>query len=167
MRFIILALWTFLALLLQTTILGSFTIQGVIPDILLVLVIFYALFNGSNKGTFYGVICGLLEDLYIGRLIGINAISKGITAYIIGRMQGNVFKENLWVGIISVVGGTLLNSFIMFVLSIKSIGISNWDWTILLNILYQGTYNSLLAIPLYIWYYRSSNRGWLKKTGER
>ena len=64
----------------------------------LVLVIFYAIFNGANRGTVYGVMCGLLEDLYMGRFIGINAISKGVTAYVIGRLQGNVFKENLMIG---------------------------------------------------------------------
>ena len=167
MRFIILALLTFLGLFLQTTFFGAFTIRGAIPDMLLVLVIFYALFNGANKGIIYGVICGLLEDLYIGRFIGVNSISKGITAYIVGRLQGNVFKENLLVGIISVVGGTLLNSLIILVLSMKSIVVSNLDQSILLNILYQGIYNTLIAIPMYIWYYRSSNRGILKKTGER
>ncbi len=167
MRFITLALLTFLGLFLQTTIFGSFTIKGVIPDMLLILVIFYALFNGDNKGSVYGVICGLLEDLYIGRFIGINSISKGITAYIVGRLQRNVFKENILVGIISVMGGTLLNCVIIFVLSLKSIKISSLDQSILLNILYQGIYNTLIAIPMYIWYYRSSNRGLLKKTGER
>jgi rod shape-determining protein MreD len=129
----------------------------------LVLVIFYSIFNGANRGLVYGVMCGLLEDLYMGRFIGMNAISKGITAYIIGRLQGNVFKENLLVGVVGVIGGTLLNAILLFVLSLFSFEVFNLDKSIFMNLLYQVIYNTLIGIPLYIWYYRSSTQGLLRK----
>jgi len=167
MRYLILALLPFLALFLQTTFFRSFTIQGAVPDMVLVLVIFYAIFNSANRGTVYGVICGLLEDLYVGRFIGINAISKGITAFVIGKLQGNVFRENLMVGVIGVIGGTLINSALLFILSVISFEIFNLDKSIFINLIYQGFYNTLIGIPLYIWYYRSSTRGFLRKVGKR
>ena len=166
MRYFILALWPFLALFLQTTFFQTFTIQGTVPDMVLVLVIFYAIFNGANRGTVYGVMCGLLEDLYMGRFIGINAISKGITAYVIGRLQGNVFKENLLIGVIAVIAGTLLNSSLLFILSLISYAVFNLDKSIFMNLIYQGLYNTLIGIPLYIWYYRSSTQGFLRKGGK-
>jgi len=132
----------------------------------LVLVIFYAIFNGANRGTIYGVMCGLLEDLYMGRFIGISAISKGITAYVLGRLQGNVFKENLLVGVIGVIAGTLLNSTLLFILSLISFAVFNLDKSIFMNLIYQGVYNTLIGIPLYIWYYRSSTQGFLRKGGK-
>jgi len=167
MRYFILVFLPILALFLQTTLFRSNTIQGAIPDMVLVLVIFHAIFNGARKGTIYGVLCGLLEDLYIGRFIGINSISKGITAYIIGKLQANVFKENLLVGIIGVIGGTILNSGVLFILSLTSFEVFNLDRSILINVLYQGIYNTMIAIPMYIWYYGSSNRGFLRETGDR
>lgn len=133
----------------------------------LVLVIFYAIFNSANRGAVYGVMCGLLEDLYMGRFIGINAISKGITAFVIGKLQGNVFRENLLVGVTGVIGGTLLNSALLFILSLISFEVFNLDKSIFLNLIYQGVYNTLIGIPLYIWYYRSSTRGFLRKVGRR
>ncbi|MDD4801807.1 MAG: rod shape-determining protein MreD [Syntrophomonas sp.] len=167
MRFLLLALLPFLALLLQSTIFRAITIFGAIPDMVLVLVIFYALLNGERKGTVYGVICGLLEDLYIGRFIGINSISKGITAYIVGRLQGNVFKENLFVGVIGVIAGTALNSVLLLILSLTSFEVFNLDISIIIEMIYQGIYNTLIAIPMYVWYYSSSSRGLLREAGER
>lgn len=167
MRYFILALMPFLALFLQTTIFRSLSIQGAVPDMVLVLVIFYAIFNGANKGTVYGVMCGLLEDLYVGRFIGINSISKGITAFIIGRLQGNVFKENIMVGILGVIGGTFINSVLLFILSLISFEVFNLDNSIFMNLFYEGVYNTLIGIPIYIWYYRSNTRGLLKKAGKR
>jgi rod shape-determining protein MreD len=167
MRFLILALLPFLALFLQSTIFRTISINSAIPDMVLVFVVFYALLNGARKGTVYGVMCGLLEDLYIGRFIGINAISKGITAFIIGRLQGNVFKENIIVGVLGVIGGTLLNSILLFILSLTSFEVFNLDHSIFIDMFYQGIYNTLISIPMYVWYYRSSSRGLLRKVGER
>lgn len=132
----------------------------------LVLVIFNAIFNGANRGTVYGVLCGLLEDLYMGRFIGINSISKGITAFVIGKLQGNVFRENIMVGVIGVIAGTLLNSSLLFILSLISFEVFNLDKSIFLNLINQGFYNTLIGIPLYFWYYRSSTRGFLRKAGK-
>jgi len=167
MRYFILALLPFLALFLQTTLFRSFAIQGAVPDAVLILVIYYAIFNGANRGTVYGVICGLLEDLYMGRFIGMNSISKGITAFVIGRLQGNVFKENILVGVIGIIGGTFLNAILLFILSIISFEVFNLDKSIFMNLIYQVVYNTLIGIPLYIWYYRSSTRGLLRKAGKR
>lgn len=167
MRYIMLAFLPFLALFMQSTIFRTFSLYGAIPDMILVLVVFYALFNGAHKAAVYGVLCGLMEDLYIGRFIGINAVSKGITAYITGRLQGSVFKENIIVGILGVIGGTVINSGILFILSVTSFGVFNLDHSIFMDMCYQGIYNTLIAIPMYVWYYHSFNRGFLRKTGER
>lgn len=167
MRYFILFLLPFIALFLQTTIFRAYPLQGVIPDMILILVVFHALFNGASKGTVYGVLCGLLEDLYVGRFIGMNALSKGITAYVVGRLQGNVFKENVLVGVISVLGATLLNYLLIFILSLLSSQVFNLDKSILLDLFYQGVYNSLISIPMYIWYYRSVHRGLLRETGDQ
>ncbi|MEA4923789.1 MAG: rod shape-determining protein MreD [Syntrophomonadaceae bacterium] len=166
MRYLILALMPFLALFLQTTFFRMFSFQGAVPDAVLVLVIFYAIFNGANKGIIYGAACGLLEDLYFGRFIGMNAIIKGLTGFIIGRLQGNVFKENILVGVLGVIGGTALNAFLLFILSLVSFEVFNIDKSIFMNLIYQGVYNTLIGIPLYIWYYRSSTRGILRKAGK-
>lgn len=166
MRYLILFLLAFLALLLQTTLFRAFTIGGIIPDLILILVVCHALFNGVYRGTIYGVLCGLLEDLYIGRFIGMNAISKGVTAYVAGRLQGNVFKENIMVGIIGVIGGTLLNFVLLFVLSVLNFAKFNLDHSILIELGYQLLYNTILTVPTYIWFYHSSHSGWLRETEE-
>ncbi len=163
MRAIVLALLPFLALFLQTTFFRTIPFRGVIPDLLLILVIFYAIFNGASKGAVYGVACGLWEDLYLGRIIGVNAISKGLTAFILGRMKGNVFQDNILVGVIGVLAGTAINSMFLFILSLMAIPGFHLDTTILTDVLLQGIYNTLIAVPLYIWYFRSSRAGVLKE----
>lgn len=167
MRYILLAILPFLAIFLQSTFFNAYTINGAVPDMVLVFVIFYALLNGGDKGAWYGFFCGLLEDLYMGRFIGMNAISKSITAFIVGRLQGRVFEENVAVGIIGVIFGSLINGGLVFILALLYFAVFHIDRTIILNILFQTGYNTLITTPIYIWYYQSSKRGLLKETGER
>lgn len=167
MRFLILFLLPYLALFLQSTLFNAYSIKGTIPDLVLIFVVFFALLNGAGKGTVYGFLCGLLEDLYVGRFIGLNALSKAITAYIVGRLQENVFKDNLLVAVVGVLVSTLINSVFLLIFSFMVTKINLFDIHIAFSLGFQCIYNMLLAAPLYVWYYNSSWDGLLKFTGER
>ncbi|MDD2619178.1 MAG: rod shape-determining protein MreD [Syntrophomonadaceae bacterium] len=166
MRYFLLLILPVLAIFFQSTLFNSYSIKGTIPDIVLIFVVFYSLLNNSSKGAAYGFLCGLLEDLYMGRFIGINALSKALTAYAIGRLQGNVFKENILVGVIAVLMGTVINSLLLVGISLAVSDIYNIDAGLFISIFLQCVYNSIIAVPAYIWYYNSSHNGWLRNTGE-
>lgn len=163
MRYVMLTLLPFLAIFLQSTIFSNYSINGTVPDVVLIFVTFYALLNGPNKGTFYGIACGLLEDLYLGRFVGIDAISKGLVAYFIGKLQGNVFKENILVAVMVVVLATVLNAGLVSLVMAISMQVFYIDLLVAKSIVYQVLYNGALTAPLYIWYYNSSRNGWLKE----
>jgi rod shape-determining protein MreD len=166
MRLFVLVLLPFVSLFLQSTILANYSINGTVPDMVLIFVVFYALLNGSGKGTVYGLLCGLLEDLYMGRFIGFNAVSKAVVAYVVSKYQGNVFRENLLVGVTTVLAGTIINAVVTTLIALASFQVFNLTSAILTGMLYQIGYNTLLSIPLYIWYYNSNRTGLLRQTGD-
>lgn len=141
-----------LGILLQTNVFNIFTIGGVKPDIILILAIFYSIFQGPKKGVFFGFAIGLLEDLYLGRFIGMNALAKGITSFFTGWITGGAFRENLLVPIISLVVGTLLNQFIF--LSLGKLAGLQWSWSLWF---WKGVplaiYNSCLVPFIYSKFY--------------
>jgi rod shape-determining protein MreD len=159
LRILVLILLPWIAIFLQSNVFSYYNIKGTIPDLVLVFVTFYTLFNGIVQGTVYAFACGLLEDLYMGRFIGMNALAKGLTAYIISRVEGNLFKENLFVGILSVLLATFLNSFLLFLLSLLMFEVFHIDLGMIYSIIYQAIYNIIVAIPLYVWYYNSAKSG--------
>ena len=167
MRYIMLFLLPCIAIFLQSTLFSFFSIKGALPDMVLIFVVFFALLNNVYKSTAYGFLCGLMEDLYMGRFIGINAIAKGLTAYIFGKLQGNVFKENIFVGIIGVFFATILNAICLFVLSIISFDTFHIDISMVYSVFYQIIYNVLVSAPVYIWFYNSSKEGIIRSVGER
>ncbi|MGI6434334.1 MAG: rod shape-determining protein MreD [Syntrophomonadaceae bacterium] len=167
MRYLILFFLPVLALFLQSTFFAVYNIKNTLPDLVLIFVIFYALLNDARKAARYGFLCGLLEDLLLGRFIGMNALAKGMTAYIIGILQGNVFKENLLVGVLSVLIGTFLNLLFLFIASLASTVVLNLDQGVFITLIYQALFNMILATPLYVWYYNSSRFGLLQSNRER
>jgi rod shape-determining protein MreD len=166
-RYLILFFLPVLALFLQSTFFAVYNIKNTLPDLVLIFVIFYALLNDARKAARYGFLCGLLEDLLLGRFIGMNALAKGMTAYIIGILQGNVFKENLLVGVLSVLIGTFLNLLFLFIASLASTVVLNLDQGVFITLIYQALFNMILATPLYVWYYNSSRFGLLQSNRER
>lgn len=165
MRYLILVLLPALALFLQSTFFAVYNIKNIVPDLVLVFVIFYALLHDARAAASYGFFCGLLEDLLLGRFIGMNALAKGITAYIIGILQGNVFKENLAVGVLSVLIGTVLNLVFLVIISLFTTVVFKINQGVLITLFYQALFHMLLAVPLYVWYYNSSRYGLLKPKG--
>ena len=166
-KILLLIILPFLSIFLQSTLFAFYNINNVVPDLVLLFVILYALFYGKNKGAVYGFFCGLLEDLYVGRFIGINALAKALTAYLIGMLQQVFFKESALVGVISVLLGTLINNIIMALVTIIISGhlaISSFtltEWVL------QFAYNFILSIPLYIMYNRSYKKGALQPLEEQ
>ena len=67
MRYVILTIVSFFCLVLQDTLFNDFSVAGGKPDFLLIIVVFFAIFNGPVKGGWLGLILGLLEDLMLGR----------------------------------------------------------------------------------------------------
>ncbi len=165
LRWLLHLLLPFLAVFLQSTVFGFYNIKGSLPDLVLVFVIFFSVINGAASGTVYGFLCGLLEDLYLGRFIGLNAISKALTGFLVGKLQGSFFRENFFVGGLAVACGTLMNAFILLILNRVAFASFHFDQQFYMGIVYQFIYNIILAAPLYGWYYKSSRMGLLRLSG--
>ncbi len=66
-------------LLVQIIIVPLISIEGFVPDLLLILLIFYTLRKGQLYGTVLGFVFGLFIDLITGSLLGSTMFSKTLT----------------------------------------------------------------------------------------
>ena len=80
-------------LIIQTTIVPLIAINGVIPDLIIILLAFYALKMGQLHGTILGFIYGLLFDLITGGLLGSSMLSKTVTGFVIGYFYNENKKD--------------------------------------------------------------------------
>lgn len=94
-QYILSLLIFFPVLLIQTTVVPLISINGVIPDLVLILLVFYAVRQGQIYGTVLGFIYGFFFDLITGSLLGSAMLSKTLTGFIAGYFY-NENKQDLY-----------------------------------------------------------------------
>ena len=162
MRYLVLALLGFLGLILEATVFNQLAIAGVKPDLLLIIVIFFALFNGSRQGAFVGLGLGLLEDLFQAKYFGLNAASKLITGLIIGFMEKRIYKENFLVPVLVLFFGSLIH-ITFYYLFTNIVGYSVSFQQFVRIAIPFAIYNMCFSPFVYGRFYKSSTKGILKR----
>jgi rod shape-determining protein MreD len=143
----------FIAVFLQVTVLNFFQIYGYKPDLVLILIIFYAFLKDQMEGAFWGFVGGLLKDVATGGSFGLNALSFMAAGYLVGLTQMAFNKDNPYVVSLVTLLASFLNGLIHYaLLSYLSIHIS---LGVVFKISFFGAlYNTILALLLYKWFYR-------------
>jgi rod shape-determining protein MreD len=81
---------TILLVVLQTTLAPFVSVANIIPDILLIWVVYTALQQGQIPATVLGFCAGLVVDLLSGQFLGISALCKTV----VGFSAGYFYNEN-------------------------------------------------------------------------
>lgn len=71
-------------LIIQITILPFFSLEGAVPDLILILLVFYGIKYGHITGTILGFFYGLFFDLITGGLLGSAMFTKTLSGFIAG-----------------------------------------------------------------------------------
>jgi rod shape-determining protein MreD len=94
MRWLTFALLAALAICCQTTIAPRLGTPGVYPDIMLILVIHYALHAQTADGLLAGWLMGLLVDLTTVQRFGLVAVAYGVIALVIWSVRDLLFPKH-------------------------------------------------------------------------
>src|SRR4030065_1738770 len=92
-QYIVSLLLFFPLLIIQTTVVPLVSINGVIPDLILILLVFYSIRYGQIYGTILGFIYGFLFDLITGSLLGSSMLSKTLTGFVAGYFSNENKRE--------------------------------------------------------------------------
>lgn len=162
MRYAIMGSFLVGGLILESTVLNYLKVAGVKPDLLLVFVIFTAILHGHFQGAKIGFVFGLVEDLFLGKYLGLNALSKMLTGYLIGLGENKVFKDNLFIPVIGLFSATLFNNFVYVLLA----GLAGVKWNLAAYVwdvtIPEAIYNACLAPLFYGKFYHAATKGSLK-----
>jgi rod shape-determining protein MreD len=138
-------------LLVHITVLNYIGIFGFRPDLILIAVVFLALFFGSGVGLEAGIVAGIGKDMLALDYLGVNTLALGLTGLVIGAMRAKFFKES---------GFT--RAIIVFFFSALSMSIHLFLYRLISNsqdirfidyamspLLPVSLYSALAAIPLF------------------
>lgn len=103
MKILRLGILTFIIYLIQTTFIQHFAVNGIIPNLIVVFVICYALTQADyKKPMFYGLACGILLDFSSETIFGVHALLCMFCAFFCQTVSTRFFKGNFFVSLLFV-----------------------------------------------------------------
>lgn len=83
--------------LLQVTVAQEINVGRVKPDLILVVTVCLALFEGPVRGAIFGFWGGLLEDIFTTGFLGVAAFCKTLVGFFAGELKNRVTSASvLW-----------------------------------------------------------------------
>ncbi len=163
-----------LAVIFQTTLVPFLSLRGVIPNLVLVLILFLVIFKSFQETWWLIILAGLFLDLLSGLPLGLISLSLLITAYLIDRFNRSVFSgAKIWLVAALVALGSLFYNLILIGLSrlfilinlsqkVTYSNVFSWDYLITLFLIIA--YNLVALLFFYgikkIFYQKQGARGY-------
>ncbi len=106
------ALTVLLVSLIETTWLGVVQVQGVLPNLVLLLVVYFALTEGQERAMFTGLLGGVFQDIAANTSLGHHILCYVIVGYSVGRLSTRLVTEHPAVKAGVVFCASLLNGIV-------------------------------------------------------
>ncbi len=127
-------------------------IGTIIPDLVMILLVYYTLRQGQLYGTILGSIFGLLFDIISGGILGSSMFAKTISGFIAGYFFNEnkiEFNTQTMFFVLIVFISATLNSFFYLLLTSSEIKLTA-SYLILQQGILPGIYTAVISIPVLI-----------------
>src|SRR5438034_869631 len=98
-RTLLVTLLTLTGLALEMSLFGSATLDGVKPELLLLITVALAMGEGPAVGAVAGFVMGLSTDLVLQLPAGVTALEFTIIGYAVGRIRSQMQTPTTWLPI--------------------------------------------------------------------
>lgn len=95
--------------LIQMTWLKAVNVRGALPNLSLLLVVYFALSDGEERAMWTGALCGLFQDVIGTVTLGHHVLSLVIVGYVFGRLSTRLVTDHPAVVAALVFCGSLMN----------------------------------------------------------
>lgn len=139
-------------LIFQMTVIPFLAFNGISPDLILILLVFYTIRNNQMYGTLTGFVFGGICDLAFGTILGSTMITKTLSGFIAGYFSSENKRDNyltplnfsLIIFLIGIIDNSIFSFFSSFDLS------ENFISSLLTNTIMSSVYTAIISIFIMI-----------------
>ncbi len=139
----------FIIYFLQSNFFTWFNISGVRPNVFIIFVLFVGLFASKTLGAVYGVVAGIILDLLLNNVVGINALCLGGIGFLAGVFDKNFSKDNRMIIMFMVFGTTIIFEVAKYIISYIFININVEIVPFIQILALEVLFNILITIIIY------------------
>ena len=160
-RKIILVVLMFFCFVLQSTLFKQFAVASITPNLLLILTVSFGFMRGKREGLWVGFFCGLLMDLSMGELLGVNALIYMCIGYVNGFFWHIFYDDDIRIPIFFVTLSDLSYGIATYLILFLLRGRLNFFYYLRRIMIPEVLYTLILTILLYRLFYKINR--WLEK----
>ncbi len=156
-KIIVTAVLLLICFLLQSSVFPAIALNGIVPNLLIILTASLGFMKGERSGLLIGFFCGLLLDIFGGGVIGFYALIYMYIGFINGKFHQIFYPEDIKLPLLLIFSSDLLYNFICYVFLFLLRGRLQFLFYLQHVILPEGIYTiliSFLAYPLFLHLYR-------------
>jgi len=149
MTFLFYIAFFILSIILQITIIPLFSIKGISPDLILILVISVSIQRGKFWGVVAGFSAGLVFDAFATAFVGLSSLANSISAFVAGFLLGEQLEQRFGVIVGLILVSLLIHDFLYY--TILSIGTSIGFWaTLFKHVIPQSFYTLIFMVIIHM-----------------
>lgn len=139
----------FLIYFLQSNFFTWFNINGIMPNLYVIFVLFIGLFAQRKLGLTFGLIFGLYLDIVLGKNVGISALGLGIVGLLGEILSKNFSKDSRFILILMVILSTAIYEVLAYLLTVLRLSGEIELIAFLKILLVEILFNVLITIIIY------------------
>ena len=139
----------FIIYFLQANFFTWFTINGVMPNLFIIFVLWIGLFIGKKTGLICGLIFGIYIDILVGKSIGISGIMFAIIGLIAEYIDKNFSKDSRLTIMLIIAASTVVYEVGIYIFQIIKWRINIEIFAFLKILSIETLFNVILSIILY------------------
>ena len=157
-RIIIITILILFSYLLQVGVFSFFKMAGIMPNIMLILVVTFAVMRGRMEGMLIGFFTGLLLDGFSGDILGYYALIFLFVGYLNGFFQPLIYSNNMMLPLMMILINSLLYDFVIYVFSFMLRNRLDLKFYAMHVMIPETVYTFFVAIFLYNIFYFINNK---------
>ncbi len=139
----------FISFILQSTVFRAIAIQGIVPNLLIILTACTGFMQGERYGVFAGFFCGLLMDIFFFDIIGFYALLYMYIGYMNGLFHNIFYPDDIKLPLIMITVSDLLYSLVVYMLLFLLRSRFDFGYYFLNIILPELVYTIFVAVIFY------------------
>lgn len=113
-RGIVYTILIFIVFIIQSTVIHGIRLGGIVPNLLLILVVSFGFFRGQTTGLLLGFFVGLLNDLFLGDILGFYALVYMCIGFFCGFANKEFYDYSLKLPLVLIIGADLIYNMVVY-----------------------------------------------------
>lgn len=148
-RILIMGVVLFFNIIFQSTLMETISINNIAPNLLVISTVSFALLRGKYEGGVIGFICGLLQDIFFGKVLGFYALIYMYIGFFSGYLYRSFYRDSILIPTVVILAGDLVYSFYVYIFSFLFRGKLNFLYYFGNIIMPELVYTTLIAVLIY------------------